>query len=59
MSDVVIGKRRREDWDSEDRFSARRFVDLEAAVDNEEEDEDEDEDLGKLHFQSLRTCVKY
>lgn len=49
MSDVVIGKRRREQQALEASADARQFVDLEAEVDyNDEEEEEEDEELGEV-----------
>lgn len=47
MSNVAIGKRRRDQSASETALDARQFVDLEALVDENEEEEEEDEELGK------------
>ena len=48
MSNVVIGKRRRDHPTLETSLDVRQFVDLEAVVDDDEEEEEEDEELGNV-----------
>ena len=58
MSNVVIGKRRRDHPTLETSLDVRQFVDLEAVVDDDEEEEEEDEELGNVCLWWLWILVK-